>query len=171
MTVESQRRNAFIWSFFGAISLLMIVSPFVFKVDMDSGGGALLFVGFIGIISSAVAAGIFFNRASTLTKMLLKENVLAEWNMEATDGSKTIISRDGLLTEDCLYTFKDMACKLRKVEITPTPSSPSKVKFTIEVPSKYSTKNITLEVRIPKGQVDTAKETVAALSKQYFSKE
>lgn len=79
MPKNPQRKVAFGWLIFSAMSLLAMVLPFTVEMDMMNGGFAMVFLSFFALLVGLITSAVFFVRAKTLDKLLSGQDLLAYW--------------------------------------------------------------------------------------------
>jgi hypothetical protein len=153
MTAYSQRRNALIWNLLGMAGVGGILAAFL-GVHPDL-TGPLLFVGIPIAITGFIVARSYSRRAKVLDNLLVRDHILAEWELP-NDNGKAIITLDGMIIYGEIYPFKDFSCTLEKLEIQPHERMPNKLVFHVIFPGQRSDARLKLEVPIPEGESEKA---------------
>ncbi|MEN6389150.1 MAG: hypothetical protein ABFD04_01960 [Syntrophomonas sp.] len=74
-----QKRNVWISLGFGLVGLLMMIFPMAGYVDIMNGGGALIMIGLLFLLSSIPVALMFNKRAKLIDSFAEGRNLLAHW--------------------------------------------------------------------------------------------
>lgn len=77
--VNKEKRYLLISLGFGLLGGIAMALPFIFPIDISSGGGAMIAVGLLFLITGPIVAIMFWSRSSAFDKLLDNSNLLAHW--------------------------------------------------------------------------------------------
>lgn len=77
--VNKEKRYLLISLLVGLLGGIAMVAPFIFPIDINDGGGAMIVVGLLFLITGPIVALLFWSRSSAFDKLLDESKLLAHW--------------------------------------------------------------------------------------------